>query len=266
MQYPRAGRARVSQLLKDGTMTEDRRLDRLVYFDERSREYPIRALVGRKKPRSYTWRMTRPVLDQGPDGACVGFAVTHELMARPAESDPPGDDAKFAKEKVYWEAQKIDPWAGGSYPNSGSFYEGTSVLAGLKIGFREGYYDEYRWSFTLEDFVLGLGRHGPAVIGVWWHGGMFRPNEDGFIAPISGKYGGHAVLVTAVKIVWKKGSAKATMDDVDLDKSYVTILNSWGPNWGLGGFCKMTLRNIWSLLVDQGEAAFMVKRTTEPTP
>ena len=73
--------------LKDGTEVEDRRLDRLESFDDRSRNFPImaaRELEGRR-PRNYTWRMTGPVLNQGNEGACVGFGISHELAARPAE-------------------------------------------------------------------------------------------------------------------------------------------------------------------------------------
>ena len=57
--------------------------DRLVQFDERSRAFPIRALIDADaKPRSYTWQC--PVwLDQGTEGACVGFGVSHEAAARP---------------------------------------------------------------------------------------------------------------------------------------------------------------------------------------
>lgn len=96
--------------LRDQSVTHSTLLTRLVQFDERSRNYPIRELVGSKTPRSYTWRCDA-TLDQGAAGACVGFAMTHELIARPKVVK--GLDATFAKQKVYWEAQKIDPWAGG---------------------------------------------------------------------------------------------------------------------------------------------------------
>ena len=95
--------------LKDGTKTGDIRLDRIKYFDERSRGYPIRRMVARKKMRSYTWRCN-VYLDQGSEGACVGFGITHELAARPSEVD--GLTNKFAREAIYWEAQKIDEWKG----------------------------------------------------------------------------------------------------------------------------------------------------------
>ena len=89
--------------LKDGSKTEDVRLDRIKFFDDRSRGFPIRALVGPKELRSYTWRCDI-FLDQGNEGACVGFGVSYELAARPSEV--PDMDNQFAREKIYWEAQK----------------------------------------------------------------------------------------------------------------------------------------------------------------
>lgn len=96
--------------LRDGSKVKDARLARLQQFDKRSLGYPVKAVVGGKPLRSYTWSCGK-WLDQGQEGACVGFAWTHELIARPAVVT--GVAAAFAREKVYWEAQKIDPWEGG---------------------------------------------------------------------------------------------------------------------------------------------------------
>ena len=91
--------------LRDGSQSGDIRLDRIIFFDERSRAYPIRRMVAVKKPRSYTWRC-KTYLDQGSEGACVGFGIAHELAARPSEVK--GLTKKFAREAIYWEEQKID--------------------------------------------------------------------------------------------------------------------------------------------------------------
>jgi hypothetical protein len=60
----------------------DRTLDRLVEFDERSRNFSAAVGLETYPFRSYTWACD-PVLDQGREGACVGFAWAHELSARP---------------------------------------------------------------------------------------------------------------------------------------------------------------------------------------
>lgn len=72
--------------LRDGSTVEDPRLDRLVQFDERSRGYGIVPLLeaqDKTQPRSYTWGCDIRTLDQGREGACVGFAWAGEAAARP---------------------------------------------------------------------------------------------------------------------------------------------------------------------------------------
>jgi len=233
--------------LKGAYVTKDVKLDRLPDFDERSKNFPIRELSGSKKQRSYTWRCNEQ-LDQGPDGACVGFGVAHELIARPAEVK--GITDTYAKQNIYWEAQKIDPWDGGSYPGASPFYEGTSVLAGVKVVHKMGWIDSYRWAFGLEDLILGVGHNGPAVIGVGWHGNMFQPDSDGYIHASGGIYGGHCVLVNAVNV----------------KKQRFTIHNSWGKSWGMNGECYISFEDMGKLLADRGEAVFFLKRHNKKQP
>lgn len=255
--------------LKDGSESADPRLDRLVEFDERSRNYALVDEIGRKKPRSYTWRIQSDYLiNQGREGACVGYAIANELQARPSEVDlgPLADAELFATRRLYWEAQKIDPWDGGAYPGASPQYAGTSVLAGVKVAQSLGYFGSYRWTFTLEDLVNGLGRHGPAVMGLAWFDSCYAPNKDGFIRPMGNLVGGHAILARAVKIEWKEDSAEETFDDVHLDRSFITLRNSWG-RWGHkgSGDCFVTLRDMGTWLTRRAEAVFFDDRTTDPS-
>lgn len=228
--------------LKDGTTTEDHRLDRLINFDERSRNFPITTSIKNRKYRSYTWRNTE-WYDQGVEGACVAFALGHELNARPAEIK--NISFKWLVENVYWNAQKIDPWVGGSYPGANPIYAGTSVLAGVKVLQKLGAFKSYRWAFNLEDIILGVGHNGPAVIGVNWYTNMFYPNQQGFITPTGSFAGGHAVMLKAVNI----------------KKEIFTIRNSWGKNWGMNGDCYITFNDLNILMKQQGECVFLQKRT-----
>lgn len=233
-------------MLRDGTEVEDIRFDRLVQFDERSRNYPIMATIDASaKPRSYTWRCDTH-LNQGPDGACVGFSMTHELLARPKALT--GFDFKFAKEQVYWEAQKIDPWEGGSYPGANPFYEGTSILAGMKVLQKLGYIDEYRWAFGLTDLVMAVGYRGPAVIGVPWYTGMFDAKPCGHIHVDGQVAGGHALLVKGVSVT---------------NRTF-TLHNSWGPGWAKGGDALISWDEMELLLHQNGEAVIPVTRTWGP--
>ena len=235
--------------LKDGTTSEYNQLDRITQFDEKSRNYPLASSIENKEWRSYTWRCNE-VFDQGKDGACVAYALGHELAARPAEVR--GINDRWLKEDVYWEAQKIDPWPGGSYPGAGTssepFYEGTSVLAGVKILHSKGFFQEYRWAFSIDELILGLGRKGPAVIGVNWFEGMLYPDSKGYIHKTGNPVGGHAVLVRGV----------------NLKKEHVLIRNSWGMGWGKNGDCYMKIGELETLLKDRGEAVFLNSRTASP--
>lgn len=230
--------------MKDGTKVKDPRLGRLIQFDERSKGFPIRPMLKAKTPRSYTWRCN-DVLDQGPDGACVGFGCAHELIARPSEVQ--GIDAEYAKKKLYWEAQKIDEWEGGSYPGARPFYEGTSVLAGIKVGHKMGWFDSYRWAFDAYDLITGVGYNGPAVIGTYWLEGMFEPDSKGYIHATGNIAGGHCTLVRAVSIRRKR----------------LTIRNSWGSMWGKGGDAYISFDDMEKLMKLDGEAVFCIKRHTK---
>ena len=233
--------------LKDGSVTHDGRLDRVIQFDPRSRSYPICSAEDADKPlRSYTWRCLQ-WLDQGYEGSCVGHAIAHELAARPSEVPM---SHEYARNQIYFEAQKIDPWDGGAYPGAVPFYEGTSVLAGVKVGYKLGWFDSYRWAFGLRDLQLGVGYNGPAVIGIPWYEGMCWPDREGFIHPEGERVGGHAILCNAISV--KNGR--------------FTLHNSWGQNWGMNGDCYIKFEDMERLLHERGEAVFMLHRHSKAQP
>jgi len=228
--------------LKNNQTTEDIRLDRVIQFDPKSREFPM--AMGSKKLRSYTWRCNE-WYDQGREGACVAYSLGHELAARPAEVT--GLNDRWLVENIYWEAQKIDPWAGGTYPGAAPVYEGTSILAGVKTMHKKKFFKEYRWAFSLNDVLLGVGYNGPAVIGVYWYDSMYYPDQKGFIRPQGNIVGGHAIMVRAVNV----------------RERFVTLRNSWGKNWGHDGDCYMTFDDLGHLLSQRGEAVFLMHRTAK---
>jgi hypothetical protein len=252
--------------LKDGTEVEDARLDRIPQFDEESREYPIRTAIPsalRQVPRTRRWRKgQRFVIDQGREGACVGYAVTNELNCRPAivrYRDLEHADT-YAREVIYWGAQRIDPWPGGAYPGAKPRYDGTSVLAGVKVAQQRGHFQEYRWSFGIDDLVIGLSHAGPAVLGLAWFQSNYTPDDQHMIRPGGVQVGGHAILARGVQIVAKPGRRVETMDDVDRKRSRIILLNSWGGDWGLRGECFVTLADMADWLDADGEAVFFMQR------
>jgi len=86
-----------------------RTFDRLERFDERSREYPISA-VAPLTAQTVVWPCLT-WLNQGSEGACVGYAISHALACPP---EPRAVDSLFARD-LYFEAQKIDQFPGGEY-------------------------------------------------------------------------------------------------------------------------------------------------------
>lgn len=227
--------------LKDGSITKDPRLTRVVQFDEKSKNFPVTAVISNQTPRSYTWRCDIH-LDQGSEGACPGFSFAHELAAYPAPVK--GMTDKFARESIYWEAQKNDEWPGGAYPGAKPFYEGTSVLAAAKQVQKLGYITEYRWAFGLSDLILAVGRQGPAVLGVNWYDSMFDTKDCGFVHVEGEIAGGHAILCKGVNITDK----------------YFVLHNSWGDSWGFGGDAKISFGDMARLLDEDGEACIPVTR------
>lgn len=228
-------------------MAEDPRLDRLPQFDPASRRFRAVADIEDRKRRSYTWGI-RPRLDQGQEGACVGFGIGQELLARPAVADPMIVTARYAREIIYWGAQQADEWDGGSYPGAEPQYEGTSVLAGLKTAVRLGWFDEYRWAFGLDDLILAVGYKGPAVIGTNWYTGMFSTDVDGYLRVTGDLAGGHCILVNGVSVRLRR----------------FMLTNSWGTDWGFGGQCYISWEDMDRLLHEQGEAAIPAKRHRVP--
>lgn len=218
--------------LRDGTTVEDPRLDRLEFFDPRSRNFPVTSVIEATKPRSYTWRC-RAWLDQGREGACVGFATAHDIAARPLEL--PSSNALATK--IYKRAQFIDEWEGEQY-------SGTSVLAGMKAAVELGYYGEYRWAFGEADLALAVGYKGPAILGVPWYEGMYAPDAKGFLHPTGQRVGGHAILCNGISVQGGR----------------YRVHNSWGSDWGINGEAWISRADMRTLLGQGGEACIPVVR------
>jgi len=208
---------------------------RLPEFDGRSRNYPIRSLLGpRRVPVSQLW-MCDQVLDQGNVGACVGFSWSHELVAEP-EVVP--NVSNLSALTLYHQAQQLDEWPGEDY-------EGTSVLAGAKATVETGWLVEYRWAFSLDDILETLSYHGPVIFGLNWYEGMMDPDGSGVIHPTGEIVGGHAIMGRGL----------------DVTKEYVILHNSWGVSWGQGGTCRISWGDLWRLMSEDGECCVPVLRT-----
>jgi hypothetical protein len=241
--------------LRDGSTVEDPRFNRLPLYDPRSLDYPVRTLLSVDQPlvtKLWTLPPTQRtnILDQGTEGSCCGFAVTNELRYYPTAVA--GLDAAFAREAIYWGAQKIDPWPGGAYPGAAPRYEGTAVIAAIKAAQQLGFYGQYRWALSEDDLARSIGQIGPAVLGLTWTRGMLTPDSSGFIHFTGDPVGGHCVLAVGINV----------------RSGYYTIQNSWGIRWGNRGTCKISRTELAQALTkaNKGEACVVIDRLDPTRP
>lgn len=226
----------MSTIKGDGPQPSDPRLGCVIQTDERNASFPIRPLIGAVELRPKVWRL-RAHLDQGQEGACVGFAWMHELNALPISKKVSNASARA----MYKRAQQLDPW-----PGEEPTYSGTSVLAGAQAMQEAGHLVEYRWAFTIDDVLATLAAHGPVVIGVNWHQGMFKTDANGYIEPTGEVMGRHCTCLRG--LLRRRGSW------------YVVGRNSWDEDWGVNGDFKMSAKHLGELLKAGGDACVPVRR------
>jgi hypothetical protein len=232
-------------------MTENinRVLDWRPQFDERSKNYPIRAFFPAVQHKTFTLWKHGEILDQGSEGACVGFGWTAEALSGPVHVDleevpapkAPKEPNRFAY-YVYREAQKIDQWPGTDY-------EGTSVIAGAKVMSRYGVIHQYRWAFGIHDVVGAIMSQGPVVLGINWYDGMYTA-PNGRLTVSGNHVGGHAILAIGYN----------PSSQVFRGQETIILQNSWGKSWGIDGIAEITVDDLSRLLKEGGEACVPLVR------
>lgn len=180
-------------------------------LDERN--LPYRMGVAGDVGGSRFWAPSRLVLDQGREGACVGFGVTGEYGASPVR----GVVSNAIAHDVYKRAQLVDEFEGEAY-------EGTSVRAGMLVGRERGWWSGFRWALNLGELRAAL-ELGPVVIGVEWREGMYEA-DGGALFPVGAVVGGHCLLVTGYAPRRRVGSYTGPA---------YRLRNSWGRGWGING-------------------------------
>lgn len=231
-------------------MTTERTLDWKSRHDPLSLQYGIRDEIGVViRKRSKFWKCGS-VLDQGREGACVGFGWTGELLASPKPNYTVSSEQgnEYALE-VYHDAQTRDDWEGEDY-------EGTSVLAGAKAIQARGFMEGYRWAFSVEDVRDALITTGPVVIGIPWYESMYSTKENGLLEVSGSVVGGHCLLLTGYHPGRRfDGEGWFNREEV------FHLRNSWGPDFGNNGNGWLKVSDLADLLKGQGEACVPVGRS-----
>jgi len=234
---------------------DGRRLDWFPRFDPASLDYPIAAGPATPLPaRGRLWQPGR-ILDQGREGACVGFGCAAEAAAEPV-SVPRVTNA--VARSWYRNAQRRDQWPGEAY-------DGTSVLAGCLEGRARGLYAGFRWAKRAEQLLAGIAADpeqdgGPALLGVQWTEGSYETDQLGVLRPSGDVVGGHCVCVLGVVVpadltaddaagvqlrndleeLELLDGVRAVLED-DGEDAAAIVQNSWGEVFGRNGLCVVPL-------------------------
>lgn len=207
------------------------------------------------------WRVRIPILDQGQVGSCTGEAGTYALgtddgagqglvNALTAGGVVVAVDQAYAY-GIYHNNTVIDGFDGVWEPDD----TGSSGLATAQTLKSWGQVRSYAHCTTLRQVLAALQR-GTVLLGTNWYDSMFEPNVDGevTILPRAVIAGGHEYLAIGV----------------DPDHKMIDCVQSWGPEWGLGGRFKMSYDTLERLLDEDGDAIVLdvarVPADPGPTP
>lgn len=233
----------------------DPRLDWSPQHDPRSLGFPITtALPPTVEIAPKAWTLGA-ILDQGNEGACVGFGHTADLIAAPKGNYTVGsaDGDRYAQ-NVYQRAKQLDSWPGEAY-------DGTSVLAGDKVMAERGFITSYRWAFSVEDIRDAIIAVGPVVIGIPWYSAMYQTKANGVVDVDGILVGGHCLCVYAYHPNMRiYGEPPNPLNGT----RYYEVFkwrNSWGTSYGKNGNGIVHINDLRTLLADQGEASVAMGRT-----
>ncbi len=185
-------------------------------------------IIPKKLPKSINWfDYTIPVLDQGNEPACVGYASVG--LKKEQEKIEINKILNFSGQDFYDECKKVD-----GIPDE----KGTFIRVAMKLMQNQGIPNSegeiykigaYTKVNSLAELKHAIVANGFAVIGVEVFDNFFKP-ENGVIDFEVGlePKGGHAILVGAY----------------DDDTERVPFKNTWGVDWGLSGFAYLTYKYI----------------------
>jgi hypothetical protein len=232
--------------------------------DPASLEYAVRDRLSRPVPLQDLLLERGPVLDQGTTpplsvrdaSACTGTAAVAAANVLELESSPvysrPADAPLLGLEdarRAYRRAQELDHVAGVDYA-------GSSVLAVMKAGQEEGWWDRYLWALggTRDIAQALLQLRAPVVVGVPWTTGLEEPDRHGVIRPTGTPAGGHALCVIGLRL-----QLRLHRTDV-LPGPFFVLQQSRGEEEGDAGLVYLHHADLARMLAGVGEAAVPLPR------
>jgi len=186
-----------------------------------------------------------PVLDQGTEGACTGFAlatVANYLLTRRGRQ-PLADECSAAM--LYLMAKRYDEWPGEDY-------DGSSARGAMKGWHKHGVCARKLWQDSRKDREFTDARAADALGRPL--GAYFRVNhldlvamhaaisEVGILSATASVHGGWMNVIPGdTEIKYQPGMVGGhAFAIVGYDREGFWIQNSWGPRWGSGGLIRLS--------------------------
>lgn len=215
------------------------RLGRHQWADPMQEKLDARKLFGKPElpTESVEHKRNCDPWNQGELGSCTANAAMGTLMTDPYYSGkwkPFTEDDCVNLYKLETRLDEND--IPGEYPPEDTGSTGPWSMRALA---QIGYVKSYRHA---TDYVTALNLliDGPISIGVSWYQSMFEPDDKGqiHVDTESDLAGGHQISVVGL----------------DVDEKLIKICNSWGVNWGVGGYCYLSWDDFDYLLKNGGDA------------
>lgn len=181
------------------------------------------------------WNNPRPVLDQGNYGTCVGNG-----WAQWGNTDPINDSyTEDMAKSIYYDATCFDGDCDSTYQNGSTVRSGAKAMQMPK----RARLSTYAFASTVDDAITWIMQQGPVVFGTDFTWDMESPDSTGLVHPTGGVAGGHCYIGVGF----------------DPTTNKIKFLNSWGPDWGVGGNFYMYKNEFEQLFADAGEACTAVE-------
>lgn len=218
-------------------------LGRHIEHDPLSRTHPF-AVAATPALLEVVHKRHGEVFNQGRIGSCTGNAAAGCINTEPLWHV---DVKRLLHEldalDLYELATTLDGFA-GAYPPDDT---GSSGLAAAKAAKAKGWIKAYTHTFSIDGAVAALQLR-PLMIGVYWYEGFDHPDADGKVKVSGQVRGGHEFEALG----YHPQHTNSFLDDL------VECVNSWTPSWGKKGHFFFTVRDLASLLAQQGDVTVLV--------